>query len=175
MDATAATLDYETASDMSEMAKAGGKALIGTDESTIDDKGRILVPKKKRDRLGPDFALTLSEFGCLVAYPQSVWERKVGELLEGDSLDPGLQQYTRLVVGDADDELNFDQQGRVVIPLRLREAARLTDRVSLVGCVNRVEIWAKDEYERYKDDMRHYGGRRRQAFDEARAQMKEQT
>lgn len=173
MEAEVATPNFRTADDMSEMAKADWKALIGTDESTIDDKGRILVPKKKRDRLGPDFAIALSEFGCLVAYPQSVWERKAAELLEGDSLDPGLQQYTRLVVGEADDELNFDQQGRVVIPIRLREAARLTDRVTLVGCVNRVEIWAKDEYDRYNDDMKHYGGRRREAFDEARAQMKE--
>src|SRR5438045_9662631 len=89
------------------------KPLIGTDDATVDDKGRILVGKKKRERLGEPFAMAVGEVGCLVAYPEAVWHQKVGEILRIDSLNQGRQQYSRMFLGYADDELKFDQQGRV--------------------------------------------------------------
>ena len=49
------------------------KPLIGTDEDTIDDKGRLLVSKKKRERLGEDFVMALGATGCVVVYPELVW------------------------------------------------------------------------------------------------------
>lgn len=147
------------------------KPLIGTDEATIDDKGRILVGKKKRERLGEPFAIAVGEVGCLVAYPEEVWQRKVAEMLSFDSLNQGRQQYTRLFLGYADDELKFDQQGRVVVPQKLRDIAKLSDKVLLVGCGDRLEIWAKDEYERFQEDTEGYGAKRREALAKAHGQM----
>jgi MraZ protein len=156
---------------MAEEATVILKPLIGTDEATIDDKGRILVGKKKRERLGEPFAMAVGEVGCLVAYPESVWQHKVAEMLSYDSLNQGRQQYTRLFLGYADDELKFDQQGRVVIPQKLRDLAKLTDKVLLVGCGDRLEIWAKDEYERFQLDTEGYGAQRREALAKAHGQM----
>ncbi len=147
------------------------KPLIGTDEATIDDKGRILVGKKKRERLGEPFAIAVSEVGCLVAYPEMVWHRKVAEIMSHDSLNQGRQQYTRLFLGYADDELKFDQQGRVVVPQKMRDLAKLTDKVMLVGCGDSMEIWAKDEFERYQKDIDGYGATRREALQKAYSQM----
>ena len=44
---------------MSEPAPLGSnpKPLIGTDEAIIDVKGRLLLSKKKRDRLGDSFVI----------------------------------------------------------------------------------------------------------------------
>lgn len=156
---------------MADKAKISFKPLIGTDEATIDDKGRILVGKKKRDRLGDTFAMAVGEVGCLVAYPEEVWGQKVAEMLSYDSLNQGRQQYTRLFLGYADDELKFDQQGRVVVPQKLREIAKLTDKVLLVGCGDRLEIWDKSEYERFQEDTEGYGAKRREALAKAYGQM----
>ena len=156
---------------MAEEATSSLKPLIGTDEANIDDKGRILVGKKKRERLGEPFAMAVGEVGCLVAYPDKVWQRKVAEMLSFDSLNQGRQQYTRLFLGYADDELKFDQQGRVVVPQKLRDIAKLTDKVLLVGCGDRLEIWAKDEYERFQEDIEGYGAKRREALSKAHSQM----
>jgi len=156
---------------MAEEAKISLKPLIGTDEATIDDKGRILVGKKKRERLGEPFAMAVGEVGCLVAFPEEVWHSKVSEMLSYDSLNQGRQQYTRLFLGYADDELKFDQQGRVVVPQKLRDIAKLTDKVLLVGCGDRLEIWAKDEYERFQEDTEGYGAKRREALSKAYGQM----
>lgn len=140
------------------------KPLIGTDEATIDDKGRILVSKKKRERLGDDFILALGDVGCLVAYPASTWDRMLEQVLAQDSLNQGRQQFTRLVFGLADDGIKFDQQGRVVIPHKLRDLAKLKDRVLIIGCVDRLEIWSAEEWDVYNRNPDTYGESRRSAI-----------
>ena len=123
--------------------------LLGTDEATIDDKGRVLVGKKKRERLGETFALSVGAEGQLVAYPMAEWERMVTEILSYPSIQPGTQLYSRFVLADAEDDIKFDSQGRFVVPQRLRQIANLKDKIVLVGLATRMEIWAKQEYEEY--------------------------
>ena len=147
------------------------KPLTGTDEATIDDKGRILVGKKKRERLGEPFAVALGPSGCLEAYPEWVWRRKLEDILQHDTTNLGREQYTRLILGSADDDLRFDAQGRVVVPRNLREMAKLTEKVLLVGCGDRLEVWAKGEYEKYLAQPEEYGKERRDAIAKAQAQM----
>ncbi len=155
-----------------EPERNGFKPLIGTDEAVIDDKGRVLVNKKKRERLGDTFTVALGAVGCLVAYPDAVWNGMVEEILSHDSINQGREQYTRLVLGLAEDELKFDSQGRFVIPQKLRDLAQLKDRVLLVGCGDRLEIWARQEWEKYNDDPDHYGIKRRASIEKAYSQMK---
>lgn len=152
-------------------AGIGFKPLIGTDEATIDDKGRILVGKKKRERLGEPFTMALGDVGCLVAYPEARWQSMVEEIMRYDAINQGRQQFTRLVLGLADDELKFDAQGRFVVPQKLRELAKIKDRVMLVGCGDRLEIWAKEEWEQYSEFPDVYGQQRREAIAKAYNQM----
>jgi MraZ protein len=150
------------------------KPLMGTDEATIDDKGRLLVGKKKRDRLGKDFVFAISENGVLAAYPLSTWNAVCGELANVKPINLGRQIYARMVMGTAEDDMNFDQQGRVVIPLKLRELSKLGERVVLVGAYDRLEIWSTAEWDRYQDDPKVYGRRRLESIREAMDLMREQ-
>jgi MraZ protein len=147
------------------------KPLTLTDEATIDDKGRILISKKKRERLGEPFAIALGASGCLEAYPEWVWRRKLQDMLQHDTTNLGREQYTRLILGAADDDLRFDAQGRVVVPQKLRELANLKDKVLVVGCGDRLEIWAAAEYAKYMADPQGYGQERRTAIEEAQKRM----
>jgi MraZ protein len=148
------------------------KPLLGTDEATIDSKGRILVSKKKRDRLGDEFAICLGDSGCLYAYPGEKWERILDEIDRCDPTHPSLQIYTRLVLGTADDELSFDDQGRVVIPQKLRSMAKLEKDVLLIGCGDRLEIWARDEWEKSELYGDEYNRERKEKLRTARREMK---
>ena len=161
---------------MAETTSSGSKfkPLIGTDEATIDDKGRILVSKKKRERLGETFTLALGSLGCLVAYPEDRWDKIVQDILSYESINQGREQYTRLILGWADDELKFDQQGRFVVPQKLRELARLKEKVLLIGCGDRLEIWSKSEWEEFNTYQDSYGRQRREAIDKAQQQMRAQ-
>lgn len=149
----------------------GFKPLIGTEEATIDDKGRILVSKKKRERLGDEFAIAFGARGCLAAYPKGIWDRMLEEILQYDSINAGREQYTRLLLGQAEDDLKYDAQGRVVVPQKMREAAKLKDKVVLLGCLDRVEIWAREEYDLFQQDPDSYGRQRREAIAKAYNEM----
>ena len=145
--------------------------LMGTDEATIDEKGRLLIGKKKRERLGEGFVFGQGDTGCLIAYPKAVWDDMIREIMANPSTNQGRQMYTRLIIGPSDDELKFDRQGRVVVPQKLRDLAKLEDKVVLVGCLDRLEIWAKGEWDKYNADPENYGKDRREAVRNAYRQM----
>ncbi len=147
------------------------RQLIGTDKASIDDKGRILVSKKKRERLGESFVMALGPIGCLVVYTPEAWEKEVAEVMEARSTNLGRQQYLRLLNNNAEVDLKFDKQGRVVVPQDLREAAGLKDRVLIIGCIDRMEIWAADEWSAYEKDPDGYGKKRLEAFQQAERRM----
>jgi MraZ protein len=148
------------------------KPLVGTDEATIDDKGRVLFSKKKRDRLGNGFAMCLGDNGCIYAYPADEWRKICSEIQTHDPTNQGTVEYTRMVMGTADDELDFDGQGRVVVPKKLRELAKLKEKLLLVGCLTRLEIWAQEEFDRYEEDRDGYGRERREKIQRAYKEMK---
>lgn len=131
-------------------------ALIGEEESSVDIKGRIIVSKKQRDRLGYDFVVTVSEYGCLAAYPEASWRVKVKEIFEVPAGNPYRVEYAMLFLGPAEGQMNFDKQGRVTLPKSLRATAKISERVVIVGVGDRYLIWAKDEYEAYKKDRDGY-------------------
>ena len=134
--------------------------LGGTDEATVDDKGRLLVQKKKRDALGASFTIAQAEVGCLVAYPITTWHEIYNDVKKVPSINVGRQQYVRLTIGNSESDLNFDSQGRVVIPQKLRDLAKIKDKVVLIGAMDRMEIWAKAEYEKYLQNPDGYGAER---------------
>jgi MraZ protein len=147
------------------------KPLIGTEEANLDDKGRLLVSKKKRERLGDDFILVLGKVGCLIAYPKVVWEQLLSEIFAVETMNPAREEYTRLVLGTAEDDLKFDVQGRVVVPQKLRTEAKLSREILLIGCGDRVEIWAKAEWEKFNEFPEQYGKDRRFAIEAAYNRM----
>ena len=147
------------------------KPLIGTELANIDDKGRLLVSKKKRDRLGEKFVMLLGDSGCIFAYPNHRWKAMCDETDRHDPNNEGTKEYTRMVMGSAEDDLEFDGQGRVVVPKKLREAAKLKEKVLLVGCNSRLEIWGEEEFLRYEEDRDGYGRARRERLQNAYKEM----
>ena len=115
--------------------------------------------------------MALGAAGCVVAYPDIVWSQMVAEILGNSSTNQGRQQFTRLTIGTAEDDLSFDRQGRVVVPQKLREAAGLKEKVLVVGCLDRLEIWSQSEWQKYEADPEGYGKGRREAVERAHRQM----
>lgn len=138
-------------------------ALVGTEESSIDDKGRIILSRKKRERLGEPFACGIGVKGCLVLYPYAEYMALRAALKSDDPLDTALEMLRELMFGEAEDDLSFDAQGRFVIPQRLRRLMNLTGNVLIIGVENKIEIWDEAERAKYLADKRAYV---RQRFDE---------
>ena len=131
--------------------------LIGTEEVTVDAKGRVLVSKKKRDRLGSPFTVGIGLKGCIVAYTAPAWDLLLSQLQSPDALDLGSDTLRELMLGEAEDGIEFDGQGRFVLPLRLRKKFELVGVDSLlIGAQDKLELWSVKEYEVYKADRRAY-------------------
>lgn len=119
---------------------------IGEYFHTLDDKGRISLPAKFRDRLKEGFVIAKGLEVCLFVYPLKEWE-KVGEKVQSLSWTKRENRiFSRsFFSGAAKDKL--DKQGRVFIPANLREFAQLKKEVAIVGISNRIEIWDKPKWQ----------------------------
>lgn len=122
---------------------------MGEYNHSIDQKGRIIVPAKFREELGEEFVMTLGLDGCLFVYPNSEWETFVEQLkkLPGNREVRQLQRY--FLAGATNCEL--DKQGRILIPVKLREHAKLEKEVVFVGVLGKIDVWSKERWDANND------------------------
>ena len=148
------------------------KRFRGYIESAVDDKGRILIDKKNRDRLGSNFVAAMQPTGCLALYRSEVWSKMEADIDAQQSDNPGWEHYTRFLFKNVADELNCDSQGRFVLPQWLRESANLKAEIVLLGAGNRLEIWNLEEYKKYEQNPFDYAAERRAQINRARKMMR---
>lgn len=118
----------------------------GSEQHALDDKGRLIVPARFRERLGSRFILTIAHPDpCLALYPSSTWVEYCSRLEAIPNKDDRYRRFVRYLFAHTE-EVGFDNQGRVGIPAMLREYAGIERNVVSVGLLTRVEIWAKDRY-----------------------------
>ena len=133
----------------------------GNSPARIDDKGRLKVPNAFRSLLetkyGRELFLTSVSGEYVRIYPMPVWlelEQKLGDM---PSTHPAKLRFLDRVnyFGQA---AELDTQGRVIIPLRLRDAATMAGDVDVLGQVRYLDVWNHDRFltklqrEPYTDD-----------------------
>lgn len=122
----------------------------GRYEHTIDPKGRLSIPSKFREILVTNYdeRLIITNFdNCLWAYPVREWkvvEEKVAALPQ---FKPEVKALQRFFVSAAS-ECPLDPNGRIIVPTTLRRYADLNQDVVIVGMTKRVEIWAKERWQK---------------------------
>lgn len=124
---------------------------IGEYQHSIDAKGRIIIPSKFREELGFKFILTKGLDNCLFIYPMEEWRSFEEKLKQLPLTSKDARAFVRHFFSGAI-ECEVDKQGRITIPQNLRDHARIEKDVVAIGVSTRVEIWDKDEWERYNDD-----------------------
>jgi MraZ protein len=123
--------------------------LIGEFAHALDEKGRLTMPAKFRDELGPRFVVTMGLDGCLACYAPAEWERLTERLKQLPMTSRDARAFVRLLLAGAT-EVEPDRQGRIILATRLREQAGITTNVVVVGLNTRVEIWAEDRWQAYR-------------------------
>lgn len=124
---------------------------IGEYQHTLDAKGRLFIPARFREGLGVSFVATKGLDRCLFLYSRPGWEMMEQKLRKLPFAKADARAFVRLFFSGAA-ELDADKQGRVLLPVNLREYARLEKEVVVLGISSRVEIWARDEWERYSTE-----------------------
>lgn len=147
------------------------KPLLGQENTTLDSKGRLLFPRRMRERLGEEFALSLNEYGCLVAMTLDAFYAQWEKITQADDLNPATKMYAREFMRYSADDLKFDKNGRVVVPAFLREAGGLESDVVLVGAGKSVEVWNAEELAKFEENPFGYNAERRERMEKSRRKM----
>ena len=115
---------------------------MGEYNHTIDTKGRMIIPAKIREQLGDLCIVTKGLDNCLAIYTAEAWKKISTALQSQSSTKASVRALKRFVFGSAA-ELEYDKQGRVLIPVPLREYASLDKQAVIVGAGDHVEIWSR--------------------------------
>ena len=113
---------------------------MGEFQHSIDAKGRLIVPAKLREKLGEKFIVTRGLDGCLFGYPIAEWEKLEEKLNEMPLAKKDARTFVRFFYSAAT-ECEIDKQGRINIPVSLRNHASLEKECVIIGVANRIEIW----------------------------------
>ncbi len=118
----------------------------------VDTKGRMILPAKFREELGTSFILTKGLDNCLFIYEASEWSVLEGKLKQLPLSKPEARAFMRFFFSGAT-QIECDKQGRILIPANLREYAKLDKDVVVIGVLNRVEVWDKNSWNSYNDQL----------------------
>ena len=124
---------------------------IGEYNHALDNKGRLIMPSKFRDRLGYEFVMTKGLDNCLFVYPKEEWKVLEEKLKSLPLTNKDARAFIRFFFSGAS-ECNLDKQGRVLIPSNLREHSKLQKDAVIIGVSTRIEIWSSDEWKEYNED-----------------------
>lgn len=127
----------------------GNDMFVGKYEHTLDNKNRLTLPAKLRNKLGTIVYLsrgletnlevrTIEEFG--------VWEAELEQL---EAFKKETRTIKRYIFANSA-EIEIDNAGRIQIPQSLLAAAHLQKNVVVLGVGEKVEIWDHDLYQRYE-------------------------
>lgn len=124
---------------------------IGEYSHSIDEKGRMAIPSKMRGELGSGAVVTRGIDSCLWVFPKSEWQILAQKLSNLPLSDANSRAFSRLMLAGAM-EVEFDSQGRILLPIYLRDYANLKKSAVVTGLYNRLEIWESEAWEKYKTE-----------------------
>ena len=127
--------------------------LTGEYSATLDETGRISLPRRLRDILGiSNVVLTNGFENCLVLYTVEKWmEQRKTILDKTNQFSAKNRAIRRRIIGPAQ-EIEIDKQGRIQVPPNQRDYAGLSKDCIVLGQYDYVEIWAEDTYKAYLND-----------------------
>ncbi len=125
---------------------------VGEYLHTVDQKGRVALPVKFREMLGPRFMIARGLDKCATVYPSEEWAHVLETITALPQNQRESREYARYFLSGAM-EVDPDKQGRIVLPQMIREWAGITKDVCVLGVGNRVEIWDKAAWESSKLDI----------------------
>lgn len=129
------------------------KRFYGEYFHTLDGKNRLFIPAKLRKALGKGEKLILSRGldSCLFLFPQDEWQNLELKAKALPITDRGARAFTRHLFSGAS-LCTVDSQGRIPFPSNLKEYAGISKDVVIIGVSSRIEIWAKEKWEKYFKD-----------------------
>jgi len=122
-----------------------GDVFRGEHRYSLDDKGRVVIPRNFRRALGATAVVTRGLDECVALYAPAEWAKNEKKL---QTQAVARRDFVRFMLSSAED-VELDRQGRISIPQHLREYAKIERETVVVGVGSRIEIWGLENWKRY--------------------------
>lgn len=124
---------------------------------TVDEKNRLLIPAAIRKLMKPEvdghgFYLNVGRDGHLWLYGKQYYDTLAGQMEATLNPTPEQQAMNRRFFA-LTDELDWDKQGRVVLPEQKIRQVGLGKEVTLVGSRDHLELWNRADWEKQQAAM----------------------
>lgn len=129
--------------------KAENLMFIGEFSHTIDTKSRLAIPAKFRGALLEGAIVTKGFEKSLFLFTKTEWQKSGEKLANLPFYKSNNRAIARLMLGSAM-EVTLDKQGRIILPDYLKKFAGLRKQIVIIGLYNRLEIWDRAVWRRYK-------------------------
>jgi len=122
---------------------------LGEYDYKLDEKGRVPIPPKFREELRDGIILIPGPEKCVLAYNPGEWKKLSESLQVGTLASNKMRKLNRALFSTAF-RLNLDGQGRIALPVPLRQFADIGEDVVITGANTYLEIWDKKLWEEEK-------------------------
>jgi MraZ protein len=113
---------------------------VGTFEHQLDDKGRVVLPARFRDRLMSGGYVTQGRGRCLAVWTTEDFENEARQMREREKRGEVPLPELRAMAANTF-EIKPDSQGRIQVPGALRNYAGIAGAVTVTGAFDCVELW----------------------------------
>jgi len=124
----------------------------GHTNTSIDEKGRIIIPAKFRRHILPEtnniLNVTLGRDACIWLFPSYEWT-KVLKTVQSTNPYTGDEVSMRRQMLFHADELSIDSQHRILIPQDLLKIVGIKKEILMIGQLERIEVWDPAVYDKY--------------------------
>ena len=127
--------------------EANNSVFVGVYERQLDERGRVALPSSFRSTIGEHCYLTYGDDGCVRIMSTDVFQSEAEEMIErvksGEVSRAKQRVFASSVV-----LAGVDKQGRILVDPRLRDhaAIELQTPVTVLGALDRIEIWEPVRY-----------------------------
>ena len=128
-----------------------GNMFFGSYEHTIDEKGRLVIPRKMRDELGGKLFIMKGFDGALSLQKEEVFQALLEQFQTLPFNIKNNRDYLRPQLASAC-ELEMDKMGRVQIPTLLLTKYKIGKDVVIIGAGDHIEVWDKQTYMAYEEE-----------------------
>lgn len=125
---------------------------IGTHYHTLEQQGRVSVPKSFRSEIEHRAVITHGLDGCLFIFTADSWSLLMDKLQSLPLGNKAARDFLRLLTYNAA-PIELDKLGRTHLPENLIKLASIEKEIVFAGALSRIEVWAKAKYHSYVESL----------------------
>ncbi len=123
----------------------------GNHPAKVDEKGRLKLPSAFKQLVDvsnvTQFYVTSTDGKSAEIWPLPEWEKREAQLADSSTLDDAVRKYLNLT-SYYGQQVEMDNQARLLLPQILRGSARLDAEVTVFGMRTYLEVHNREAFEK---------------------------